>query len=242
MAKSMLLLGLLVLTVSAVSYRKKAVVSKLDIKVIEPGDESLIDLNYLTAVLQKEFGSNLVQVPIEFIEMSAVEALFRANPYVRDAEVFVNKMGVLEVLVEPRKALLRVITKDNSYYLDGDGAAMPLSSIYAARIPVVHASDLNSKQLSINQKRDLITLIEAINQSTFHTALVDQIEIGRDGDYVLIPFIGKERIKFGKVNNIADKLDRILLFYKKNIGKGKWNNCKYVDVRFEGQIVCDKGE
>jgi cell division protein FtsQ len=238
MAQGALLLGLAAITLTAVTVKQRAVVTELNILLKDGKSVHLIDRTYLKNILVEEFGSDLVDVPVEFIDMQAVEMLFNQDGYVKNAEVFVNKSGVLEILVEERFPIMRIMDPERSYYLDEMGVTVPLSSHYSARVPIVYLPHAERLALTENRRKDLVLLIKSINKSKFTTSLFDQIELTGDDEYNVVPFLGNEIIRLGDTQDLDDKLKRIELFYKKKLAKGYWNQCAYIDVRFKGQIVC----
>jgi len=240
MAQGLLLAGLAVLTLSAVSYRKHAVVRATDIRMEDVLEEHLVDRTYLKEILVKQFESDLSGVPVEYIDINNVESMFRSDPYIRDAEVFIDKKEVLQIRVKERIPLLRMMDEEKSYYLDKQGVSIPLSKQYTARMPIVFLTKRAEAALTDKKRMDLLKLINGVNAHPFTKALVDQIEVDQNWEYTILPYLGKEKIRFGSTENMNDKLENIRLFYKKQIGQGKWNTCQIIDVRFEGQIVCDQ--
>ena len=240
MVQGFLLLGLAVLTLTAVTFKQKEVVKGLKIELNDKlNQQHLIDKTYLKSILIKEYGSDLKDVPVEFIDLQEVETFFNDNPYVKRSEVFINKKGILEVQVQERQPLVRVMDSEKSFYLDEEGVSMPLANQYAARLPIVFLPEASDKYLTIRKKNNLLTLVSEINKNDFVKALTDQIEINAKGEFTIIPLLGNEKIKFGTTVDVVDKLERITLFYKEKVGRGHWSQCTYIDVRFKGQIVCD---
>ena len=242
MGKGLLLLGLAVMTLSAVTFRQQAVITGLTIDVEGSSAEHLIDKTYLKNLLVKEFGSDLKSVPVEFIELSDIESLFNQNAYVKSAEVFVDKLGVLQIQVKERQPIMRIMDSDRSFYLDTDGVAVPLANNYTARLPIVFIPNTSQQFLTEKRRLDLLKLMNEINRDRFSKALTDQIEILPSEEYVIIPMLGSEKIRIGTTTDLRDKLSRMKLFYKEKIAKGHWSQCNYIDVRFKGQIVCDQNK
>ncbi len=242
MAQGTLFLGLAVLTLTAVTFKQHAVVKGLNIQMISGKSEHLIDRIYLKEIIAKQFGSDLVSVPVEFIDINSIEALYRSNAYVKSAEVFIDKNGILKILIDERFPLMRVLDGSTSYYLDEDGVKVPLSDRYTARLPIIHLNGGSDSYLTEKRKKDLVHLIQTINKDDFARPLVDQIEVQANNEYQFLPLLGKEKIKIGTTKDLTDKLSRIRLFYKKKLAKGHWNQCTYIDVRFKGQIICDNNK
>ena len=54
----------------------------------------------------------------------------------------------------------------------------------------------------------------------------------------LIPRSGAYTIRFGRLDNMEQKFDKLLKFYRKGLSRFGWDRYKTIDVRFEGQVVC----
>lgn len=242
MLQFLLLGGLAILTLTAVTFKQRGSVSKLNIQLQENSSIHLIDKQYLKEILVREFGSDLSGVPIEFINTQDIERLFNANAFVRNAEVFVTKNDVLEIQVEERRPVVRIMDEAAGFYLDEHGVSVPLSGLYSARLPVVFLPEESSVFLTAEVRADLVKLMSVIEANAFMKAMVDQVLVSEDMEYEIIPLLGEERIRFGKSDDPKEKIKRLELFYRKKISKGFWSHCEYIDVRFKGQVVCGKSK
>ena len=54
----------------------------------------------------------------------------------------------------------------------------------------------------------------------------------------LIPRSGAYTIRFGRLEEVEPKFDKLLKFYRKGLSRFGWDRYKTIDVRFEGQVVC----
>jgi cell division protein FtsQ len=66
-----------------------------------------------------------------------MEAMVEKNPWVSNAEMFLDNNQVLQVRIEERQPVARVFTLDgNSFYLDSAALRLPLSDKISARVPM----------------------------------------------------------------------------------------------------------
>jgi cell division protein FtsQ len=49
--------------------------------------------------------------------------------------------------------------------------------------------------------------------------------------------VGSEKIFLGGPDMLLDKLDRLKLFYRENMGRQGWNVYKVVNLKFKGQVI-----
>jgi cell division protein FtsQ len=73
--------------------------------------------------------------------------------------------------------------------------------------------------------------------------MIGQVYREKNGDFVLIPIVGDQKINLGTANSdedVKDKFERILEFYKEAMPYEGWNKYSEISVKYEGQIVCRK--
>ncbi|MEM6687337.1 MAG: hypothetical protein AAF617_16275 [Bacteroidota bacterium] len=169
----------------------------------------------------------------EQLDLDILEERLRANEMIQDAEVYLSVNGTLGAQIKQRTPIARIATK-NSYYIDSEGKAMPLSSVSAARVPFVEGK-VNKKELkNIYElatyiasddflKKNVISIIQNDNK-TFHLKL-------RANDFVVL---------FGTVENIEAKVNNLKAFYKKATKDKTLNDFAKVDLKFTNQVVCTK--
>ena len=56
----------------------------------------------------------------------------------------------------------------------------------------------------------------------------------------MIPKIGRQKIRFGTIEDAESKLNRLKRYYKEVAATRAWNQYKTIDVRFDKQVVCEK--
>lgn len=76
-----------------------------------------------------------------------------------------------------------------------------------------------------------------MKKDTFANSLIEQIYLDENGEFTLIPKIGNERIFLGNSEILEDKLMRLKLFYKENMGRQGWNVYQLVNLKFKGQVI-----
>jgi cell division protein FtsQ len=79
-----------------------------------------------------------------------------------------------------------------------------------------------------------------INKDKFLRAQLDQIYIDKKLEADLIPKIGDQEIKFGTLDDIDEKLENLIAFYKNGISYKGWKTYSTIDLRFDRQVICGK--
>lgn len=187
--------------------------------------------------------NNLVGLMAKDLRTDQIEKAIEDNPYVKNAEVYLSLNGTLSVEVIERKPILRVFKNGSGgFYIDQDGEKMPLSRHYAARVPVAtgYIKETLDKpdSLETNTAKNLFILIQKLHEDNFWSTFVEQIEVKENGDFVLIPKIGKQQLLIGDVSSLDSKLLRLKVFYNHAMSRVGWQTYSILNVKFNNQIVC----
>ena len=91
----------------------------------------------------------------------------------------------------------------------------------------------------------LLTFVKNLAEDDFWSAQIVQINLiaGRSGkqpEVELIPRAGAHVIRLGHLESVEAKLDKLLQLYRHVLDYEGWNSVRYIDLRFENQIVCTK--
>ena len=174
------------------------------------------------------------------LNLGSMEKALKANPWIRDAELYLDTRDVLHVSVWEREPFARVFTTaGTSFYIDSSGYQLPLLENYTAKMPVVTGfmptKKWNRKDSATVQ--GLKDIILAISKDSFWTAQVGQIDISPDCKFELVPLIGSHTIKLGYAENVESKLHNLFVFYKQVLPKAGFAKYSVLDAEFDGQIV-----
>jgi len=175
---------------------------------------------------------SLLTTPKETLVLKEMEARLLLHPMVRKAQVYVTIDGVLGAKIEQRKPIARVSGAE-SFYIDEDGIPMPLSPLYAARVPLVNGDAL----LYVGQVHELIL---TLNQDAFMGPRLVSITVGRDGQMVLGLRDTDFAIVLGPVVRVQEKLKNFKAFYQKLAQTEELKGYKNIDLRYNNQVVATK--
>jgi cell division protein FtsQ len=156
---------------------------------------------------------------------------------IENAEIFLTLSGDLGAIIKQRNPVLRVANNLESYYFDELGKKMPLSDNYSARVPIT-TSDLNQ-----NNCIDIICLANKIYKDEFlqkQIIGIDQIAGEKTNQFELKTRVGNQRIVFGDLKRMDEKIVKLKVFYQKMIADSIMNKYKTINLKFNGQVVCEK--
>lgn len=204
------------------------------------GDKMFIEKDDVLKNIEKAAKGSVVKKAFAKINLGELERGLEKNAWIRDAELYFDTKDVLHVSVFERQPIARVFnTVGRSFYIDSAGHQLPLLETYSARLPVVTGFTA-AKKLS---RRDSATLqglkevVRIVTEDEFWNAQVGQIDITPEGKFELIPVIGSHTIKLGYGENIEQKLNNLMVFYKQVLPKAGLAKYSALDVQFEGQVV-----
>ena len=56
----------------------------------------------------------------------------------------------------------------------------------------------------------------------------------------IIPRVGDQVVLLGELDGYERKLAKLLTFYRKAMAKEGWDKWNYIDLRYDGQVVCSE--
>lgn len=176
--------------------------------------------------------SNIQNTPLEKLDLNESELRLIKNPMVRHAEVSLSLDGTLQAVVEPRKAVARIVGTPD-FYLDADNTFMKLSQEHTVLVPLVYG-------FKKSYKDPLFKLIKTINNDAFLKAAVTQIVFDASGAINMQVRVYEYDILLGDVENLAHKLSNYKAFVAKTIKDQNLDNIKTIDLRYKNQVVVVK--
>lgn len=231
--------GCIVLLVAAVQVKNNKLCSGIVVDIDSNGEKAFISEKDITEVLQK---NGVVKgAVLSDVHPWLVEAELEKNAWIRDAQLFFDNNQVLTVKIAERLPIARMFAVDgSSFYIDTAGNKLPLSDKFSVRVPVFTSYPANKKGLTAQDSvivADVKHIAQYIQQDSFFTAQVGQVDIMPNGTYQVIPVIGNQVIKLGNGDDIAGKFSRLYAFYKQVWSKTGFEKYDTVDVQYAGQVV-----
>lgn len=166
-------------------------------------------------------------------DINLIENQIKNHPQIKDAQVYINHNGDIDINLKERIPLVRVFDKNNSYYLDTDCKQMKLSSLYTSRNLIVNGD------LGFFNENEICKLYHHIKSNSFLESLVTQIYLQKQNIILITRFKDLE-INIGSLDHIEVKLDYLLAFYERIIKFKGWNYYTSVNLKYNDQIICTK--
>ena len=238
-----ILAGLTTLLVAASSRKVAHRCKQVNVRIKGSGEKYYIEKEAIQKQIENTAQGRLVNRTISEIDLGLLEKTLKNNAWIADAEIYFDNLDVLHVVVREREPVARVFTRaGNSFYIDTAGVRMPLLETVTARVPVVTgftpAKRLNAKDSALLM--EVRTIAEAIYHDSFWNAQTGQLDITAEGTFEIVPLIGDHIIRLGTAENIQEKLDNLMVFYRQVIRKAGFTKYSVVDARYAGQVVAVK--
>lgn len=234
---------LFIFLISAISRKKSSSVEKIMISVqpLKSGSSLLTERN-VRKLLQKGITERIEGALLNEVDFNHIEAFLETDPFVKDANVYLDINNRLRVDVVQREPILRIMdNQGGNYYLDASGAKIPFSSNYTARVMVAtgnlpaYSTDFMEKKRSA--LKDLMLLIEKIEDDSALANFFQQIHVTNKEEFILTPLIGDQTIMLGSVANTEEKFEKLKIFYKEAMPRTGWREYERLDLRYKDQVV-----
>lgn len=220
---------------AAMSFYEKPreeVCKSLDVIIVDKSEIHLIDEKEVVEMIKYE---DLYPVDKKMgkINTERIEECIRKDRLIREVECFKTNDNRVRVLINQRIPVLRIMSAFGNYYIDKEGKAMPISYKYTARLPI--ASGFISKRMA---ETDLYKFALFLRGSSFWSAQIQQIDVQRNQDVILIPTVGEQKILLGKLAGFEPKMDNLFAFYRQGCNHFGWNKYKTINLIYDRQVIC----
>jgi cell division protein FtsQ len=191
---------------------------------------------------------------VKDIDIERVEKDLSSMKYVKDADVFSTINGKIQIRINQRKAIVRVIDAyGDQYYLDEERQILPYRSFFPAHVVVCNgvipsvgykSHDYNKNTLDsvLNNSiiNDIYKMALVLDKDSFLHKQIAQMNVDINGEFTLVPLVSSHKILFGKAENIEAKFNKLKLFYTDGLAHHRWNDYKIINLKYRNQIVCTK--
>jgi cell division protein FtsQ len=205
----------------------------------------------------KEKNKKLKGEAMANIDVASLERMFNTNSHIANSEVYKTINGVVKINITTKRPIARIINyKGESFYLDEEGFLMRWSNNYTANLPVFTGNiyesydvcysinyskvDINDSVLIKNNLFGIYSLAKYLDSNEFWKAQIEQIYVGEEIE--LVPLAGSHIVVLGNFQDIDEKMNKLLVFYKHGLSKVGWNIYETINLKYKNQIVCTKAK
>jgi cell division protein FtsQ len=230
----------------AFSERKQGtlVVNDIIVKVKNVEENYFLDEHDVIELMKLD-KENLKGATLDRLNMKSLENKIKAHRFVQDAELYSDLKGNLIIETTLRRPIARIVRNDGpDAYIAEDGAVMPLTDKYTARVMLLsgafarHLLDVKNLNESEDGKH-LMEMLYMIREDEFWKAQIAQLDIDSKARVNIFPQVGNERIEFGKPENLESKFKKLRIFYKEILPQQGWGKYDRINLEYEGQIIAE---
>ena len=258
-AKILKWLGILVLLSGIGSYlffaerisskgRSSEKCEHIKIKILDKEERGFVTGEDVVSMI-KSYSSNPVGMRRDEINIDAIEALLDRRSAIKKSQVHLSVNGDLNISITQRKPVLRIETERGGFYVDDTEYVFPLEKSFTSYVPIITGNlPLNLKE---NQRgslskecsqwiKGMTALGNYLQNNSFWAEQIEQIYIEENGELVLFPRSGPQRIIFGDSGNLEEKFEKLYTFYAQIVPVAGWNKYSEVNLKFRGEIICKR--
>ncbi|MBE8719518.1 cell division protein FtsQ [Sphingobacterium pedocola] len=215
------------------------------LRVMIEGKETFIDQHDISNLINEKYG-RVVGRTIKGIPVNQIEESLKDLPYVSNAEIHTDMDGVMQVAVQQREVVLRVINKNGrEFYIDREGKKIPVTLKYVPHVLVANGNisesygrpldDVQSKLVS-----DLVKIVDHIRGDELWENQIVQLYVNAENDIEIVPRVGNEELIIGTADSLDYKLDRLKIYYREILPKVGNDAYARVNVKYGDQIICER--
>lgn len=172
------------------------------------------------------------------VDIGALESRLARMPEIERANVAERNNGRLLVEVTPMIPVARVFEPSGrSYYINTEGKRVDADVKYHVDVPVVVGRFDAGEPAS-----RLLPILRHVASDPTLNALVSTVTTDGKGDIFVVPVIRGHVVNLGDTSLIANKFERLKIFYRDVLPVKGWNFYDTVSVKWRGQIVASRRE
>lgn len=186
---------------------------------------------------------DVVHMPVNKVNIGAIEQKLKKNPWVANAQVYIDNKRMMHVNITQRVPVARIFEESGaSYYIDGTMSIMPVSDRYVYYTTVVTGvPPIQNNKISDSANKSLMSqityLVKKVERDSFWSAQVSQINMTTDRSFEIVPVLGDQRILLGDTSRLDEKLENLFTFYKRVLSRVGWDKYEVLDLRYKDQVV-----
>ena len=250
-ALGLLLTGVLVCSyILGSSKRSQVSCNQIDITILDSLKTPFVKSESVKQYLSNDYGK-IIGMPIDSIDLYRIEKVLASKSAILRSDAYITSKGTLSVVVTQRKPVIEFQTTAYGFYCDEEGFLLPLQPNFSiealiidGHIPLDMADCKKGRPENEEDSRWLDNIVNLVNHmnSSIWKDKISQITSDHNGELTLISKIGNESFIFGHPEDIAEKFEKMKIYYERIVADKGEEAYNVVDLRFEKQIICKNTE
>lgn len=222
--------------------QKDILCTDIKVDIQDAKDARFISENDVIRMISNTSEVEIINQKVSEIDLVKLEERLEKHNFIDNAEVYLNFEGALKIDIVQKKPLYRIINNKNvSYYITEKAYRVPLSSNFTPRLIVATGYIPDVEEVSSDKvNENLWQLINFIQSDPFWVAMIGNIEVEKNGDFLLYPKLKGHNVLLGSTDDMEDKFNKLKIFYKEALTRTDWKKYKQINLKFKGQLICSK--
>eukprot|EP01132_Coremiostelium_polycephalum_P003044 gene3044-3808_t len=206
------------------------------------GEQRFVTEQELISYLKEQSDVVLDESLLHQIKITKLENTIKSHNFVRACSVHKTWQGDIKINITPKEVLARVVCSDGGdCYIDEEGALLPLSKSYTARVLLFdgvdggHLKHIDQQGRLNNQS--LLEALRFLNNDPFWKAHITHVGANKKGELTLTTLLNRQKIHLGAPHDIKNKMKKLMLFYQTILPQKGWHTYKRINLKFDNQIV-----
>jgi len=220
----------------------KVLCNRIEVTLSDTIFSRFITQSEIKGILE-ETGMHIQGYPLGQINTRKLETTIERNPYIGNAEVSKDISGKLEVNVDLRVPLVRIMPDGRrGFYLDSEGTLLPLSEQFTPLLLLASGNITNpGEDGKLGERLKEIHMFSSfLTGHPFWKDQIVQIYVNESGEYELIPRVGAHHILLGSMDQWKRKLENLELLYRQGLSRYGWNIYGTINLKYTNQVICTK--
>jgi cell division protein FtsQ len=231
------------LLISAVSKEQKNLCKDVIVEFDEELPYRMLDKNEIIHTLWPEVRNNYpVGKPVASIDLFTLEKQLEKNPWISDADLYIDQLKKLHLRIKQRNPVARLFTPEgNSFYIDDEYAILPVKLAATVSLPVFTNYTLLSNTptaADTTLMNRIISLSNFIKEDSLWMAQVEQVNINPDRTFELVTQMGDQVVQLGLRSDWLKLFSKLEVLYKHINQEGNWSKYSQIDLQYKDQVVC----
>tara|TARA_B100000902_G_C27304087_1_gene914416 strand:+ start:821 stop:1543 length:723 start_codon:yes stop_codon:yes gene_type:complete len=178
---------------------------------------------------------NSIDLSNQDINTQLLEDLILEDKYIKNADVYLDVAGVINIYIYLREPYVRFINDNNIYYMDPEWIVLPLNLNVEENLLVL-SGDLNK-----NNADNLFNVVSKIYKDEFLNNLIGGIHYEDNSGYILSTRLCNLGIQVGHELKLDfKKINMIKKFYNFFLDELDCFSCNEINMQYDNQVICVK--
>lgn len=217
------------------------------VRIKDSGTDRFVTEDQVLELIEKH-AADMKGSPVREADLTSLESMLEGKIAIKESNASVSRKGTVNVTVTQRKPVIRFQCQNGGFYSDETGYLFPLAPTFSSDVPIVtgnlpvnptgkHRGHLKGKDsIWIS---DMVKIAEYMGHNPFWNSQIQQMFVMQNGDIIMFPRVGGQKIIFGTADMIGEKFAKLDVFYRKVMPVHGWNRYSTINLKYRNQIICE---